>query len=162
MGAKHYAAWGLAALMVAASGCSGLKRLAPPGILKYEDIAGDQPPHPEIVKRIAERRSEIDQRFPNLSEQPSQRPAEMPEAQREELAASLREARDELQAAVEEDRAASEGERQAKFILPGDKADAGRDLKDVAADLASEVEHDEAIARRERSKPMPQPRQNDQ
>ncbi len=164
MGAKHYATVGLAALLALAPACTSLKRLAPPGILKYEELAGDQPVNPEIKERIAERRREIDQRFPNLSEQPSQRPAEAPLAEREALIEELTAARDGLQAAVEEDRAASGAERRASFILPGDKSDKARALEDVAADLAAEVEKDEAVARRERRQPMPQPAapQNDQ
>ncbi|MEQ8935456.1 MAG: hypothetical protein RIE56_06665 [Amphiplicatus sp.] len=164
MGAKHYAIVGLAALTAAAPACTSLKRLAPPGILKYEELAGDQPVNPEIKQRIVERRQEIDRRFPNLSEQPTKRPAEAPAAEREALAADLIEARDQLQAAVEADRAASDSERQAVFILPGDKGDKARALEDVAADLAAEVENDGTVARRERSKPMPQPapQQDDQ
>lgn len=164
MGAKHYATVGLAALIAAAPACTSLKRLAPPGILKYEEIAGDQPVHPEIKERIAERRREIDRRFPDMSEQPSKRPAEAPAAEREAIAAELIEARDELQAAVEADRAAADSERQAVFILPGDKGGEARTLEEVAADLAAKVEKDGTVARRERSKPMPQPapQQNDQ
>ncbi len=164
MGAKHYATVGLAALIAASPGCSSLKRLAPPGILKYEELAGDQPVNPEIKQRIAERRREIDRRFPDLSAQPSTRPAEAPMAERDALAADLIEARDELQAAVEADRAASDAERQAGFTLPGDKSDKARSLEDVAADLAAEVEKDGTVARSERRAPMPQPapQQNDQ
>jgi len=164
MGAKHYATVGLAALIAASPGCSSLKRLAPPGILKYEELAGDQPVNPEIKQRIAERRREIDRRFPDLSAQPSRRPAEASMAERDALAAGLIDARDELQAAVEADRAASDAERQAGFTLPGDKGDKARSLEDVAADLAAEVEKDGTVARNERSAPMPQPapQQNDQ
>lgn len=152
MGAKHYAArcaaLGLAAL-ACAPGCSGLKRLAPPGILKYEDLERGQPPNPVIQERIATRRASVDQRFPNLSEQPSKRPEEMTEAERQATSAALAGARDALAEAVAQDRAASDSERSAT-------------LDEAAAALAVEVEREGEAARRERSRPMPRPQNEDQ
>lgn len=152
MGAKHYAArcaaLGLAALAFA-PGCSGLKRLAPPGILKYEDLEAGQPPNPVIQERIAARRASVDQRFPNLSDQPSQRPEEMTEAARQATAAALAEARDALAEAVAQDRAASDAERSAP-------------LDEAAAALAADVAREGEAARRERGRPMPRPQDQDQ
>lgn len=64
----------LIALVIATSACSNFdaKRFAPPGIIKYEDIAGDQPTGPEIQAIIDAQVSSTDDRFPLISDTPDQ------------------------------------------------------------------------------------------
>lgn len=155
MGAKLYAAAMLAA--VAAAGCAQFQRLAPPGLVKYEELAGDQPPNPVIVQRIAERRRTTEARFPELSEQPAARPEGLSEAERAAFAAALDAEREALQRAVEKARADAEAERADSYGLPGEREEARRALDKVAEDLAERVARDREAARRERAqRPAPQ------
>lgn len=57
-------------LALAAVGCTSveLARLAPPGIIRYERIADEKEPNPEIVARIEERRVNEQARFPKIGE----------------------------------------------------------------------------------------------
>ena len=59
----------------AVTGCESgdLARFAPPGIVKYEDLAGDQPVNPDVAQRIEERRAEKGAgKFPRLAETPDE------------------------------------------------------------------------------------------
>ncbi|MBB5518703.1 hypothetical protein [Amphiplicatus metriothermophilus] len=149
-----------AAGALALPGCAGFERLLPPGFVKYEDLAGDEPPDPRIQERIAERRKEEGRAFPNLSQAPQTRPEPTPEAEREALAAELRAARDALAAAVAHDRELAAEERSERILLPGGENgplpldEAGRALQDTVAG-------DEAIARRERGLPPKPPARED-
>lgn len=151
--AKHYAA--MAALAALAGGCAdlGLQRFAPPGIIKYEDLAKDQPPNPAIVERVELVKAGSDGRFPNLSEQPQETPTATPPEEREAEMAALRDARDALETAVAAERLASSDERGRGVTLPGDKEAAERSLDEAAAALAEAVARADEAARRERDLP---------
>ncbi len=56
----------------ALAGCSQnqLTRFAPPGIIKYEDIASEKPQNPVVAERIKEHKDRDDAKFPVLSQTP--------------------------------------------------------------------------------------------
>lgn len=138
MGAKAYI---FAFAVLAATGCSGgLKRFAPPGIVKYEELEKGQPPNPEIVARIKAHKEETDGGFPNLSEQPTALPEGIAKPERDAMTAALVAERDALNAAVAEDRAIAVSERE----------EAITDERDTLNDA---VQLDDASARRERGLP---------
>ena len=100
--------------LFALAGCESgdLSRFAPPGIVNYEELAGDQPPNPEVAARIEERRQEKDSgSFPVLSQtpgkqdRPRKRGAQARNADINELSAE----RDALAEDVEADRIAAGG-----------------------------------------------------
>ncbi|MGE0408470.1 MAG: hypothetical protein AB7P23_04310 [Amphiplicatus sp.] len=140
------------------AGCAGLARLAPPGVIKYEDLAGGEPTDPVMKAHIEARRAESREAFPDISATPSEKPPALSLAQRDEAAAGLREARDALAAAIAEDRAEASFERETGVKLPGDDEAAARRLEEAQEALADAVARDEAAARRERGLP---PRQTD-
>jgi len=160
VGAKPYAIASVILLLV--GGCADLRlgRFAPPGLVKYEDIAGDQPPNPEIVSRIEARKAAGESRTPNLSEQPQKAPAKTPKQVRVELASTLRAERDEVNAEVAADRAAADAEREALIRLSGSKG--GMKLEETAGALSSAIERDEREARKERGLPASKPDQDHQ
>lgn len=139
----------VAAALGALPGCSNLdlSRFAPPGIVKYEDIAGDKPQNPVVAERIAERRAEHGAgKFPNLSaapdadDRPPKRRAADIQAEMSELAGM----RDALAEAAAEDRAAAEAE------LAGD-------LQAKSETLKERVESDNKAAARERREKLTPP-----
>ncbi len=131
-----------AALLV--MGCSGVqwRRLAPPGILKYEELASEKPPNPVIDEQIAERKDGEKTHFPNLSLAPSlsdlppERSQDVLKAEMDALAA----ARDVLAGEVAVDRAAVDEERKTagEIIGAGDQ-------------LARQVDEDETAVNDERA-----------
>jgi hypothetical protein len=157
MGAKQYAA-AILIVWLALPGCAGLKRLAPPGVIKYEELAGDQPPSPVIKERIAARQAEVGTGgYPNLSATPSEKPAGIPKAQREAAAAEIRAVGAALDDAVAEDRAAAVTERERGVLFPGDEKSGERDLTAAQEALADAIARDEERARRERGLPPRRP-----
>jgi hypothetical protein len=133
----------LAAL--AAAGCSGgLKRFAPPGFVKYEDLAQGQPVAPSIAARIDASRSAEAGDFPDLSAQPSEAPAGIAAPERVALGDELEAARVALIEAVERDRAVASAERI-------ESIEAHRDALDDA------LKTDDAAARKERGLPPAPP-----
>lgn len=142
MGAKAYI-FMIAAL--AAAGCSGgLQRFAPPGIVKYEDLAKDQPPSPAIASRIEARKDEPGGGFPRLSEQPTKLPEGIAKPERDAMMGELLAQRDALSAAVGEDRILAAAERVEEIEIE-------REALGVA------IADDDAAARRERGLPARDP-----
>ena len=138
MGAKAYLCL-LAAL--AASGCAGaLKRFAPPGIVKYEDLAKDQPVNPAIAARVKERSAAGGGGFPPLAKQPTEVPAGIAKPERDGMEETLLAERDALNKAVAEDRSVAAAERD-------DTPEAARDA------LGDAIDKDNATARRDRGLP---------
>lgn len=138
MGAKAYI---LVIAALAAAGCAGgFKRLAPPGIVKYEELAKDQPPNPVIAERIEAQKDEPGEGFPNLAKQPTKLPEGIAKPERDAMIADLLAERDALNAAMETDRAAAGTER----------AEALETQRDALSDALSK---DDAAARRERGLP---------
>lgn len=136
------------AFILAAAGCTQLElaRFAPPGIIKYEDLAGDQPQNPAIQERIAERKTEADARYPILSETPgeSDRPELPPEAERNAQLEALSAQRDALEIAVNADRAAADAEKSEAALLP-----VQRDA------LKEQTDRDAAAVEREQNRQAP-------
>ncbi len=138
-----------AACLVALQGCESgdLARFAPPGIIKYEDKAGDQPPNPAIVDRVAERKNEPDAGgFPNLSEAPGKKdqPKKRKQADIDAEISGLSASRDEVAQAVDDDREQAAAELE-------------RDLPAERDALKAQIEKDEAIAARERREKLQAP-----
>jgi hypothetical protein len=142
VGAKAYI---LMIAALAASGCSGgFKRFAPPGIVKYEDLAKGQPASQAITERIEVRKAEPGGGFPKLSEQPTKLPEGIAKPERDAMIKDLLLQRDALNAAMTQDRELANAERLE--ALEGD-----RDA------LSEAVERDDAAARRERGLPPREP-----
>jgi len=157
MDARHYisAIRPIAAIfcICLAPACAGLERLAPPGLIKYENLAGDQPPNPEIQARIDDRAKQGAGKYPVLSAQPSERPEAMTPAEREELTGALIGQRDNVASEIEIERAAAAAEREAGALLPGEKARGLRPLEDTRDALSDAVARDTAAAAQERTAP---------
>jgi len=130
------------------SGCSSLElsRFAPPGIVKYEEIAGDKPPNPAIEERIRERKKTVDSEFPVLSRTPGKkdRPRPRDETERQADLAELDEARDALESDIAADRAAMEDDRKEQESLFVQRDD-----------LSTDLERDAKAAQKERKSPTP-------
>lgn len=101
----------LALLLLGGCAKLGLARFAPPGTVKYEDLSRGEPIDPLIKERIAERKAERAAQYPNLSEQPTQTPAGLPEVEREESIEELEKRRDAINADVAAAREAAADER---------------------------------------------------
>ena len=144
MRAKHYALAALAVLTVGAGGCTTLKRLAPPGFVKYEDLAGDKPKNPVIQERVKAVKAARDAQFPNLSEQPAVAPTPMPVAERDIYLTSLKTAGAGLNEQIEADRAAAAIELSESVTVAG--VPGLFDLVSAGAALKAAVEADKAAA----------------
>lgn len=93
-------------------GCAGgLKQLAPPGILKYEDLAKGEPIDPQIKARIDARQADTAGGYPVLAEQPDYLPEGIAKPERDAMAENLIEERDALNQAVADDRILASMER---------------------------------------------------
>ncbi|MEM9706383.1 MAG: hypothetical protein AAF850_09950 [Pseudomonadota bacterium] len=64
----------LVAAFTLSASCETAKKLAPPGFIRYENIAGDTPVNPQIAEQIAQRDENKDSKFPTLAEAPSEKP----------------------------------------------------------------------------------------
>jgi hypothetical protein len=116
MGAK---ASRLLAAALLAAGCSGgLERLAPPGLVKYEDLAKGEPVDPAIAARMSASERGAEQGFPNLAAQPGTAPEGIAKPEREAMIDNLLAARDGLAQAVAADRALAADERTASPGAP--------------------------------------------
>lgn len=137
----------LFALALAGCAKADLIRFAPPGIVKYEEIAGDEPVNPVVAERIRTYRDNPDARgFPNLSEAPG--PGDRPARPGEPEIASRKETLQGARNALEADIAA-------------DRAQAAEDLSgDIAAEretLREQLEKDTELAERERRRKLEAP-----
>ena len=125
-----------------AGGCSDLQlaRFAPPGIVKYEDIASEKPQSPEIQERISGYQDANDPEYPRLAETPSEkdRPKKRPQKRVEAQIAELESARDALESDVETARLEAEAAIQEGQLLT-EQRDA----------LSARVDQDEAAAKAE-------------
>ena len=139
--AKILAALTATGLML--GGCSGgLKQLAPPGILKYEDLAKGEPVDPQIKARIdAQEQNDDAKVYPVLAEQPDFLPEGIAKPEREAMAENLIEERNALNDAVAEDRIAASSERDG-------------DLSAERSALGEKVQKDDAAAKAERKQPV--------
>jgi len=136
----------IGALAMGASGCAGIERFAPPGIVKYEDLAKGQPMNEQIKARVAGADAGKSA-FPNLSKTPQAAPETLPADEQTELKAILKEARSTLNNAATADRAAI------------DEDDGGQGLIAARDALKVLVEADDARARDERGLPRRTPAQ---
>ena len=138
--AKILAALTATGLML--GGCSGgLKQLAPPGILKYEDLAKGEPVDPQIKARIDAHQADESSIYPVLAEQPDFLPEGIAKPEREAMAENLIEQRNALNDAVAEDRIAASSERDG-------------DLSAERSALGEKVQKDDAAAKAERKQPV--------
>ncbi|PQA86698.1 hypothetical protein [Hyphococcus luteus] len=136
-----------AAGLLAAGGCANadLSRFAPPGIVKYEEIAGDKPQNPDVAARIAERRAEQGGgEFPDLSKTPGKedRPEKPSPKTVEEQMEELTGLRERLDEEVAADRAASEAELADDLHAEGDalKERVARDSAAAAQERRDKLE----------------------
>ena len=138
----------LGAAVLAATGCSSLElaRFAPPGVVKYEDIASEKPPNPAIEAVIEARTESSSKDYPNLSKAPSakDRPRKLSTAQVNYRIDELATARDAINAEVAAARELAEAETANIIPLP--------EQRDT---LEAQLERDEASALAERKDPPP-------
>ncbi|MEM8936890.1 MAG: hypothetical protein AAGC77_10830 [Pseudomonadota bacterium] len=128
--------------LLCAAGCANLDlaRFAPPGLVKYEEIAGDQPPNPEIEKLVAARKEEPNVKFPILSQtpgaadQPKIPSQQVVDAQSQELNA----ARDAVQLAADNDRKSVEADKSGIDALRDERDALKRRVDQDAIDAADE------------------------
>lgn len=138
----------IGAIAMGAAGCAGIERFAPPGIVKYEDLAKGQPMNERIKARVVEANTAEPARYPNLSQAPQAAPETL---SAEEQAA--------LEAALKEMRAALGSATAAVTVSLGEGDDAGAEaLMAVRDALKAKVEADDAAARTERGLPPRRPR----
>ncbi len=135
--------------LLATQGCanSDLIRFAPPGIVKYEDIASQKPQNPAVAERISERRAEKGAgQFPDLSKEPGrdERPKSLPSEQVDAEIDALVDLREGLDEEVGADREAADAE------LAGD-------LQAEREALKARVERDSTDASRERREKLEPP-----
>ncbi len=144
MRAKEYAALALGLFAIANGGCTTLERLAPPGFVKYEDLAGDKPKNAVIQQRVKAVKTARDARYPVLSEQPTTAPVSMPVAERDALVKVLDEAGTALNTDVAADRAGAAAELSEGVTVPG--ASGLLDPISAAASLKAAIEADKLAA----------------
>ena len=132
----------LAGAAVALSACSAsdLKRFAPPGIVKYEEIAAEAPPNPTIQSEIDRRRDEGDAAFPVLSEMPSEadRPERRASADIDAQTKELKTAGGELTDSAASDRASIEEFNLEREALERDRDELMEAVENDQADLDAE------------------------
>jgi hypothetical protein len=146
--AKRYRIALFCALFLAPA-CAGIERFAPPGIVKYEDLAGDTPQNEAIKTRITEVSAQGEATFPNLSAAPQGAPETMTPEEQAEFEVELVAAREALNAAVVADRAAVAA---APVVLPG-VVESPTELSAVRDALKAAVQNDDAAARKGRGLP---------
>jgi hypothetical protein len=145
--------YGIAAAFIGVAclgGCAGIERFAPPGIVRYENLSGDKPQNPEIKARVTERKAGRDAKFPNLSLAPQKTPPTMPAEEQENWKRSLSAAREDLAAAIAEDRIEAAADRAEPIVLPGGVT---TPLEGAANALSAATDKDDAAARAERGLP---------
>lgn len=144
MRAKQYAFVGLIAFAVASGGCTTLKRLAPPGFVKYEELAGDKPKNPVIQERVKAVKVARDARFPNLSDEPGTAPIPMPVSERDGYLALLAALGASLNGQIAADHAAAAVDLSEGVAVAG--VSGLLDPASAAAALKTAVEADKAAA----------------
>ena len=137
----------IGAAATAFAGCAGVERFAPPGIVKYEDLAKDQPMNEQIKARAVEARAEGAATYPNLSKLPQAAPETLSDEEQAALETALKEMRAALGDAVAADGGAAAASEGAQALI------GARDA------LKALVEADDAKARDERGLPRRQPAQ---
>lgn len=140
----------LTVVAFSAAGCAELQlaRFAPPGVVKYEDIAGEKDPNPTIVEVIEAQKETSTRDYPKLAETPSEqdrpekRPLEEVDAEINELAT----ARDAL------------NEQMAEVLMQAE-ADLAETptLLSKREEMQKQIERDAASAQAEREEVMPSP-----
>ena len=152
MRAKQYAFIIACAAAGSASlgGCTTMKRLAPPGFVKYEDRAKGVPVNPLIVTRVKEAQGRAPASYPNLSAQPQKQPDPPNDTAQASMRAELVAAAAALNAGAASDRAAVEGDRASAFAFPPGTPQP--DAAAAAAALKAAVDADRAAAAADKSK----------
>jgi predicted lipoprotein len=123
----------LAAVLVATGCAGGLKRLAPPGIVKYEDLEKDTPVNPVIAARVEEYKDKEAGGFPKLAEQPQEPPVGIAPPERIAMEEGLIALRTELTASIEADRVAAAAERESSIATLAEQLDAAIAVDDAQA-----------------------------
>ena len=101
-----------AVALIAIGGCANAKRFLPPGFVKYEDLAKDQPVSTEIQEAVETYATAEDARYPRLREQPSATPNKPSQKNLAAETERLLRAREELSAQIDNDRKLADAERE--------------------------------------------------
>lgn len=103
MGAKFWRQAFVGLLAIVVSGCATAERLLPAGLIKQEDLEQGVAPNPVIAEAVANRRVEQTARYPDLSEQPMERPTGLSAGEKDAWEATLRGEAEALETAVAKD-----------------------------------------------------------
>lgn len=137
----------VALLPVLLAGCSEgvLARFAPPGIIKYEDIAGEKPINPAVADAIGQRKEAVDEEFPLIARTPGPKdvPSKPGQVTIDAISSELTAARDDVNAKVDTDRA--------EALLESESADV---LIENREGLDEALQADNEAAARERRDPL--------
>lgn len=165
---KYWGIVALACIMPLSFGCETAKRLAPPGFVKYEDKEKGIPPNPAIQKRIDERTGNSNsetgsdgaqQRYPDLTQAPTQTPQGMTPEQRTVEMDTLLQARDESDASI----AAARTQMENEFGLStlGDIRPNTENNPNLVEEFARELDEalatDKSAIEAEAKDPLPEP-----
>ena len=125
-------------------GCSSedLKRVAPPGFIRYEDLAKGEPISPALKSKMEEVAADKNVDYPVLHEQPDARPRVHDDATVKVIEDALLARREALQAQIDKARRNADAER-------------AEDLEAMKAALQIEVEADKSAAAGESRLPIP-------
>ena len=140
----------LAVAAFSVAGCAELQlsRFAPPGVVKYEDIASEKAPNPAIAEAIETQKETSTKDYPRLAETPSEkdRPRKRSASRIGREINDLERARDELNEEVAEAR--QEAEEQLAEAPP---------LLSQREEMQKQIDLDTASAKAEREEAMPSP-----
>ena len=130
-----------AGTLVFLPGCStlDLKRFAPPGLIKYENIADEAPVNPNIDETIARHRQNGDARYPSLGDGPSTRPEKLSAQEQAAQMDALRLARDAVNGELALINAAAEADEAAIADLTLRRAEIDADIQRLDKILKAET-----------------------
>ena len=110
-------------LLLSACATKNLRRFAPPGIIKYEDLAKGEAIDPAIASRAKQVREKKDKSFPKLSEQASVAPKGINAPTRAKMKENLESERQLAASGIEEARSAAALERQQSITDQRERAE---------------------------------------
>lgn len=111
-------------ILLTACSSSDLRRFAPPGIIRYEDLAKGEPIDPVVQSRIDESNAEKGKSFPVISEQQTTIPEGLDAPSRDELTTNLEQSRATAAADIAKAREDAQLERQQSIIAKREQAEA--------------------------------------
>ncbi len=147
----------LAIPLLLIGGCETAKRFAPPGFVKYEDIAQGIPVDPAIQKRIDENIVDEDAKYPVLSETPREIPEAESKRVRDLTTRNLLAVREVVNQDIAAARTQAEAELDVDTVGGASLGGETRKLAQDAQAFGQAVEDEREKAREEAAIPLPEP-----